>query len=143
MKDIDIAKRKLISGDLTLAVVKNGELIYNSKERGVLPIYIAVTDPQYDTEGAAVADKVTGKGAALLCVYGKIGRLHTGTISESAAAVLKDAGIACTFDNLAGFIKNRQGDGRCPVEILTKDVEKPEDAMEPIKNFLKKTGALK
>jgi hypothetical protein len=143
MKDIDIAKKNLIENDLTLSVVKGGKLIYNSKQRGVLPIYIAVTDPGYETEGASVADKVTGKGAALLCVYGRIKRLHTGIISESAAKVLRDAGIEYTCDNLVGFIRNRQGDGRCPVEILTKDIKNPEDALQPIKDFLQKTGALK
>ena len=143
MKDIDIAKKKLIKKDLTLAVVKGGKLIYNSKQRGILPIYQAVTDPLCDTQGAAAADKVTGKGAALLCAYGKIGTLHTGTVSGPAMSVLESAGITVTYDNMVEYIRNRQGDGRCPVEMLTDGITDPEDALEPIKDFLQKTGALK
>ena len=142
MKDIDIAKDLLKKKDLTLAVVKNGKIIYNSKDRGVLPLYLAVTDPAYDTEGASAADKVTGKGAALLCAYGKIKELHTGTISETAADVLKKAGITFSYDRMVPHITNRQGDGRCPVESLSADIDVPADAINPIKDFLAGIGVI-
>ena len=142
MKDIDIAKNELIEKELTLAVAKDGRIIYNSKERGVKPIYVAATDMLYDTEGASVADKITGKGAALLCAYAKIATLHTGLISSSAIAVLERAGIEFTYDEKADYIKNRAGDGGCPVEALTKDIKEPEDCLLPIKGFLEKIGVL-
>ncbi len=142
MKDIEIAVKTLKQNDLTLSVVKNGQIIYRSKERGVLPIYDAVTNPEHDIEGASVSDKITGKGAALLCAYGKIKELHTIIISHSAVKVLESAGIAFTYDNMVESIKNRAGDGRCPVEMLTKDIENPEDAVEPIKDFLIGIGVL-
>ena len=142
MNDIDIAKKELMENDLTLAVVKDGKLIYNSKERGVLPLYLAVTDDTVDTQGVSVADKVTGKGAALLCAYGKIEALHTGTISRSAVQVLDSARIKYTYDEIVDFIANRTGDGRCPVETLSQDIENPEDVLEPVKGFLTKIGVL-
>lgn len=142
MKDIDIAKKELREKDLTLAVVKHGKIIYNSKDRGVLPIYQAVTNPSIDAEGASVADKVTGKGAALLCAYGKIKELHTGTISKSAAKVLESADIEFSYDNKVEYIKNRKGDGGCPVETLSRDIENPEKVLEPIKGFLIRIGAI-
>ncbi len=142
MNDLELAKKYLKENGFTLAVVKEGKLIYNSKERGVFPIFEAVTNPKYETEGASVADRVTGKGAALLCAYAKIKNLHTGLISKSAAGVLDGFGIEYCYDKLVDFIKNRAGDGGCPVEAATKDIDDPEEALEPIKGFLKKIGML-
>ena len=142
MRDIDIAVNELKNNDLTLAVVKNGEVIYNSKERGVLPLYLAVTTPKFNTEGASVADKVTGRGAALLCAFGGIKTLSTGIMSKSAAAILEDNGIEFKCEKMVDFILNRTGDGGCPVEALTKDIENPEKALKPIKGFLQKIGVL-
>lgn len=142
IKDIDIAKKKLIDNDLTLVIVKNNNIIYNSKDRGILPIYLAVTNESYDTKDAATADKVTGKGAALLCVYGKIKSLHTGIISKPALQFLEDNDIIVTYDKLVDFIKNRAGDGRCPVEILSDDIINPKDIIEPVRQFLTKIGML-
>ncbi len=143
MNDIEIARAHLNESGLTLAVVKDGKLIYNSKERGVFPIYDAATNPQYEIEGASVADKVTGKGAALLCVYAKIACLHTRLISKSALAVLESSGIEYSADKTVDYIKNRNGDGGCPVEALTKDIDSPEESLEPIRGFLTKIGMLK
>ncbi len=142
MSDLDIAKKDLTDKNLTLSIVKDGKIIYNSIERGVLPLYLAVTSEDIDTHGASVADKVTGKGAALLCAYGKIAKLHTGTMSQKAAAVLDGAGIEFSCDELVDFIKNRAGDGSCPVEKLTGDIQDPQAAIEPIKGFLIRIGVL-
>ena len=142
MKDLDIAKKNLTDNNLTLSIVKNGKLIYNSKERGVLPLYLAVTNADIATCGASVADKVTGKGAALLCAYGGIAYLHTGTMSQKAAAVLDAAEIKYSCGELVDSIKNRAGDGSCPVEKLTGGIKDPKEAIEPIKEFLAGIGAL-
>lgn len=142
MSDIEFAKQTLNSDNLTLCIVKVNEVVYTSKDRGVYPIYHAVTDSNLDVEGASVADKVTGKGAALLCAYGKIGTLHTGVISKPALKVLKDNNIIVTYDRLVDNIKNRSGDGFCPVESLSKDIENPQDIISPVKGFLTKIGVL-
>lgn len=142
MNDIEFAKQALNNDNLTLCIVKDNDVVYSSKDRGVYPIYHAVIDSDFDIEGASVADKVTGKGAALLCVYGKIGTLHTGIISKPALKVLKDNNIIVTYERLVDNIKNRSGDGLCPVESLSKDIESPQDIILPVKGFLTKIGVL-
>ena len=142
MNDIDIAKNKLIDDDMTLVIVKAGKIIYNSKDRGVLPVYRAATDDKYDTEGAAVADRVTGKGAALLCALAKIKTLHTGLVSRPALNVLEAHGIVVTYDTLVDYIKNRAGDGRCPVEMMSEDIINPRDVVAPVKAFLIRIGLM-
>ena len=39
MKDIELAKKYLEEDNLSIAVVKNGELIYKSQEKGIKPMY--------------------------------------------------------------------------------------------------------
>ena len=142
MKDIDIAKKQLVDNDLTLCVVKKGEVIYSSKKRGVYPIYHAVKSCDVYTVGAVVADKVTGKGAELLCAYGKITKLHTGVISKPALTVLQQNDIKVSYDKLVDNISNRQGDGLCPVETLSSNIENPEDVILPVEDFLSKVGMI-
>jgi hypothetical protein len=142
MKDIDIAKQKLLKDSLTLCIVKDANVIYTSKDRGVYPIYYAVKSDNVDVEAAAVADKVTGKGAALLCAFGRIGALHTGVISKPALKVLEDNNIVVTYDKLVDNIKNRLGDGLCPVESLSKNIDNPQDVILPVEDFLSKVGML-
>ncbi len=142
MLDIDIAKKELIENEYTLVIVKNQNILYTSKERGILPLYKAVTSSCYDLKDASIADKITGKGAALLCAYGMIKSLFTGMISKPALKVLEDSNITAAYRKLVDTIKNRAGDGRCLVEILTNDIKKPEDALIPIKDFLIGIGML-
>lgn len=142
MKDIDIAKQILIKDSLTLCIVKDGNIVYTSKDRGVYPIYHAVKSDSVDVVDAYIADKVTGKGAALLCAFGRIGALHTGVISKPALKVLKDNNIVVTYDKLVDNIANRTGDGLCPVESLSKNIDNPEDIISPVEDFLSKVGML-
>lgn len=142
MKDVDIAKKLLVDDSLTLCIVKKGDVIYSSTGRGVYPIYHAVKSQSADVEGASVADKVTGKGAALLCALGKISVLHTGVISKPALKVLEDNNIVVTYDRLVDSISNRAGDGLCPVETLSMGIDNPEDVIVPVEDFLSKVGMI-
>ncbi|MCK5129744.1 MAG: DUF1893 domain-containing protein [Clostridiales bacterium] len=142
MRDIDIAKEQLKNNEYTLVIAKNSSIIYNSKNIGIYPIYDAATSKDIDTKDSSVADKVTGKGAALLCAYARIKCLYTGLISRSALKVLEDNGIEVSYDKLVEYIKNRTGDGRCPVESMSDSIEKPEDLLKPVKEFLVKTGMI-
>jgi hypothetical protein len=142
MKDIDIAIQMLVEDNLTLCIVKNGNVVYTSKDRGIYPIYYAVKTDGINVENAAVADKVTGKGAALLCAFGKISTLHTGVISKPALKVLEDNNIVVDYDKLVDNILNRSSDGLCPVETLSKDIDNPKDIITPVEDFLSKVGML-
>ena len=75
MKDIEIAKKYLNEENLTIAVVKSKKLIFKSKEKGIKPIYKLAKEMKEIAKDGVLADKVIGKGAALLCKY--IGIKHT------------------------------------------------------------------
>ena len=133
---LEQAKSLLLSSESTIVVVSNGE-IFTSKERGVKPLLHLLTEKKGFLKGASVADKVIGKAAALLMVYGEIKEVHTLIISEPAIRVFEKYNIPCFYDKKVDRIVNRTGDGLCPMETLCLDVEEPKEAFQKITDFIK------
>ncbi|MBR5029760.1 MAG: DUF1893 domain-containing protein [Muribaculaceae bacterium] len=87
-------------------------------------------------KGAYVADRVIGRGAALLLVLGQVKQVFAQLISEQAVGALHDAGIMVDYDTMVPNIINRDGTDICPVEKLTMTISQPDLAFEKIKEFL-------
>lgn len=136
MKDIDIAKRLLIEENLALVVVKNSEVIFKSIDKGIKPMYILATEMQEKAEGASLADRVIGRGAALLCGYIGINEVYTELISEGGIDTLNKYNISFTMAKLCPYIKNRDKTGYCPIEKISMDLEDPILLLQKIKDFL-------
>ena len=119
MKDIDIAVELLEKENFTLVIVKGGKIVFSSNDKGIKPLYTAVKEQKEELRGSSVADRVTGKAAAMLCTYVNIKQLKTGLISENALNVLKETNIIYEYDENTSYIKNRSKTGMCPVEILS------------------------
>lgn len=131
-----MAKELLEKEKLALAIVKDGKLVFSSYERGIKPLYTAVEQLKDELEGSSVADKVTGKAAAMLCKYANIKELHTKLISENAISVLKETPIIYEYDVSAPYIKNRDKTGMCPVETLSLKTHNINELLSGIANFL-------
>lgn len=136
MKDIDIAKDLLHKEKLALAVVKNGKIIFTSKDRGIKPLFSVVLELKDELKGASIADRVTGKAAAMLCEYADIRELSTRLISEKAINVLEGTTIIYNYEESTPFIKNRDKTGMCPVETLSLKTNNVNELIEGITNFL-------
>lgn len=137
MRDIEMAKNLLLNEELALVIVKDGDIIYKSKGRGIKPLYQAYKEMKSSLKGATVADKVIGKAAAMLCVNGGIAQVYTKLISEKAIEVLKESNIEPHYDLAVPFIKNRDNTGLCPVETLSLETENIDDLLDGIDIFLK------
>ena len=135
MKDIEIAVELLEKEGLTLAVVKNGDLIYSSRDIGIKPLYTAYTK-NMDLSGSSVADRVTGKAAAMICAESGIKELKTRVISDNAINVLEGTDIVFNYDESTPYIKNRDKTGMCPVETLSLKTDNMDDLLEGIEKFL-------
>ena len=122
MNDIEKAKQAVNQRGESLAVFSGGHSLYASKEAGVKPIYLAYTQG-YDFTGASGTDKVVGLGAAAFWAALHIACLHAAIISEPALDFLIENEIDVTYDTLVDKIKNRAGDGFCPVETLALSCE--------------------
>lgn len=128
MTDIITAKNTLSERNATFVAVKNEE-IYISHKRGVTPIIEKIDEDSSFFRGAAVADKVTGKAAAMLLVKYGIKDLHTGIISRNALDFLADKNITVTYDSEVEYIINRDKTDMCPMEksvLNTSDCDEAE-----------------
>lgn len=119
-------------------VIGNGAEMRTFSRRGVADLYDVLMTESALLEGASIADKVVGKGAAALMILGKVSRLHTHIISTPALALLRSAGVIVDFDIETDYIINRDGTGRCPVETLCDGLSEPEKMLPLISDFLSK-----
>ena len=91
MLDLESAKKKLTESGYTCVLCK-GDAVFCSRIRGVAPL-LEFLDSERSFCGFSAADKVVGKGAALLYVLLGVSAVHATVISVAAYAVLREAGI--------------------------------------------------
>lgn len=126
----------LCENDCSCVIRKDGRnhLFYR---RGVADLYdVLHTEPRL-LQGAVVADKVVGKGAAALMIAGGIAALHTRVISEQALALFGDTGVEVTYDECVPYIVNRARDGRCPLESQCDSARTVADCLPLIDDFVR------
>jgi len=136
MSDIDIAVEMLEKVNYTLVIANDGKVIFSSSEKGIKPLFTSVTEHKNELVGSSVADRVTGKAAAMLCEYAGIKQLKTKLISENAINYLKETNIIYEFDQQTPYIKNRDKSGMCPIETLSLKTDNIEILLEDISRFL-------
>ena len=129
--------KEMLACDDVRGVVRTlaGEII-KFHNPGVKDLFELVETRSEALEGASVADRVIGRGAALLLALGHVGRVYAQIISEPAVLVLQDYDIEVEYDKRVPNIINRNGTDICPVENLTMAMTQPEKAFTVIKEFL-------
>lgn len=133
-RDLEEAKKCLIEKGYTCVVKREGQ-VYTSEERGVKPL-LSWFDSEVDLTGFVAADKVVGKGAAMLYVLLGVRELYASVLSKPAKATLEQYGIIVCFDTCVEGIRNRAGTGPCPMEDAVKDIDTPKEALEAIRKRL-------
>ncbi len=132
MKNIEIAKQHLISGNYTCVLLGYGKL-HTSTQRGVKPL-VEWFETENDFSGCSAADKVIGKATAFLYILLGIKEVYANVISIPALKVLTENGVEVEYSQLVENIINRQGNGICPFESAVIDVNNPETAYTVIRN---------
>ena len=132
MNDLQKARQLLESGGYT-CVLCRGDKTITSCHRGVRPLMELLDE---DLAGFSAADKVVGKAAALLYCLLKVRCLWAGVISDAALEVLQAHGIGVQWETRVPQIQNRQGNGRCPMELATEGISNPADAPAAIRKKL-------
>ena len=133
MRDLEAAKKRLDEKSLTLSIVKNTEVVFESISHGISGFLEAVEKFGDKLEGASVADRVAGKAIALLCVYAKVKTVYSMTLSERAKAVLEKYAVHHESDELVESILDIHKAGICPFEELAKEISDPAEAYERLK----------
>lgn len=135
--DIEKAKRYRDENECSLVIYKDGKLLSESKDFGIKPLYMVYKD-NIDVQGASLADKVIGLGAAMIAVYIGIKEINTFVVSKSAYSYLQNKDIVISYDNIVDFIANRSKDGKCPVETMAETTSNTEELLIKVEQFLKR-----
>ena len=133
MSDLDIAKSTLYKKELTLTIVKNGKVLFETDSHRISGFLGAIDQLGVMLEGASVADRVAGKAVALLCVYAKISEVYAEVLSQRAKAVFEENRISCEWKELVDNILDLNRSGVCPFEKAAADISDPEKAYAAFK----------
>jgi len=136
MSDLDIAKSRLYGEKLTLIIVKNGEVLFETGSHRISGFLGAVEQLDAGLKGASVADRVAGKAIALLCVYAGIRHVYAEVLSRKAKAVFEEHGIPCEWKTLVDNILDVNRSGVCPFEKAATEISDPEKAYAAFKALL-------
>lgn len=132
-EDLEIAKRRLREGNLTLSIVKSSKVIFESKAHGIFSFLEAVERFGEELKGASVADKVVGKAIALLCIYAEVKAVYAETLSRKAKPVFEKYKVHFEFGNLVEKILDVSKKTMCPFERTALKIDKPEEAYRKFK----------
>ena len=114
-------------------ILWRGETVFRSSRRGVTPL---MTLLKGDVQGFWAADRVVGRASAMLYCLLKVRALYARVITRAAAELLQAHGITAEWGTMTDCIRNRAGDGPCPMELATRELTEPEQAPDAIRRAL-------
>ena len=135
MRDLGTAKEILKKRDLSLAIVKKGELLFESSSSGIKGLLQAIDKLEACLEGSSVADRVVGRAAALLLAYSRVREVYAATLSDEGLEVLKENSVPVEHDNLVPKILDRKGEDICPFEKFSITITSVEEAYRQLEAF--------
>ena len=134
-QDLNFAKARLKQGKLTLVIVREGEVLFETKARGISGFLQAINQLENRLYETSIADTVVGGAAAALYTYSKVASVFAETISEEGIRVLEENNIAYQFETKVSKILNNNKTDICPFEELVMDAKNPREAYIRLKRF--------
>ena len=134
-QDLELAKSKLMKEDLSLVIVKNGKIIFETNKQGISGFLQAIEKQDKNLVAASAADKIVGVAAAMLCVYAGLSSMFALTISAAGIKVLEDNNIGCVFERKVSNILNRSKTDVCPFEKLAMSSGSSDEAYIKLKSL--------
>ncbi len=136
MNDLELAKDQLYHKKMTLVIVKNGDVLFDTASHRISGFLCAIDQIGDKLEGASIADRVVGKAIALLAVYAGIGEVYAEVLSQKAKKVLKENGINCEWNRMVDNILDFNRSGVCPFEKTAEAISDPKRAYLTFKELL-------
>ena len=127
--EMTYARQMLSIGGYKLVVCAK-DSVHVSEESGLASLLSLVGEDTWI--GAAAADRVVGKAAAMLFVLLRVKSLYAEVITETAKAVLEAQGIECVYGTLVERLIDADGKV-CPSELAVENVVDPSDAPAALK----------
>lgn len=138
MKDLEFAKNSLLQSENTFILVKSGEILKKSDNRGLKPILEIYNKEKNLLKNSTIADRVIGKAAAMLLIDAEIQSLYAEVISNHALEILNKTQIEFDYSNLVDEIKNRDRSDTCPMEKLALNSYNTDELILKIEEFFRK-----
>ena len=133
-KNLNYIKEILLKENHTIVIMKKNASVITSDDRGVSPLIKLLKEDKLQLQDSIIADKVIGKAAAMLMIYGGVKEVYTPIISLPAIKIFNINNVKINYDKEVDRIINKKGDGLCPMETLCLDIDNPEEAFEVISN---------
>ena len=138
MEDIDLARSLLEEEKWNLVVVKGGQVLFSSRERGVAPFFQAVQSKGASLHNAALADRIVGLAVAMLCLHAGITSVYANMASKGALDMLEGQGVTISSNNTVPFISNYDGTDLCPFEKLAGGCQGPSQLLAALQSLFAK-----
>ena len=119
-------------------VIYNDDHTHLFHKRGVQDLHQLLRTSPDTLRGAMIADKVVGKGAAVLMTAGGVRWVYADVISQSALELLLTHNIEAEYGRVVPKIINRAGTDICPVERLCMQCDDIAEALKLIDEFIEK-----
>jgi len=128
-----IAKKQLTEKGLTLSVVKDECVLFETASHGISGLLRAIQELGERLRGASVADKVVGRAIALLCLYAGVERVYGSVMSRAAKELFEENGVHAECGELIGSVLDECKSATCPFERLAAGISDPEEAYKKLK----------
>jgi hypothetical protein len=134
-QDLTMAKERLLAEkSLTLSIVNNGQVIFETASHGISGFLEAIEKfGERGLEGASVADRITGKAIALLCIYSKVKAVYAVILSKGAKDLFEKHAVHHEWSNLVEKILDIDKAEVCPFEKLAAKISNPKEAYKMLK----------
>jgi len=143
MNDLEKAKIQLSQKQLTLVIVKNGEILFETQFHRISGFLTAIEQLGKNLENASIADKVVGKAVALLCVYARVKAVYTETLSSEAKSLFEENGVPYEWEEMVETILDDKKQDMCPLEKEATNITDPKEAYVRFKALQQKLRACK
>jgi hypothetical protein len=140
MEDIDLARSLLEDDKQHLIIVKRGQVLFSSRERGIAPFFQAVQSIGKGLHNAAVADRIVGLAVAMLCLHARVASVYGGIASQRALDMLRKKRVAVSSKNTVPYISNYDGTDLCPFEKLAESCRKPSQLLAALQALFAEGG---
>ena len=137
--DLDIAKKRLTENRLSLSIVKEGKILFESSSNGLKDLFEAVNKLGTSLRNASIAYRIVGKAAAFLFVYSRADSVFAVTISERGLKLLEQNHVSAEFRNIVPNVLNRERTDGCPFEKLVLNCRDAKEAFCILGNVFKQT----
>jgi len=138
MQDLELAKTQLYSKQLTLAIAKNGQVLFQTGSHRISGFIYAIDTLGTQLNGASIADRVAGKALALLCIYAGIHEVYAEVLSKKAKTLFEENNVACHWEQLVDNVLDLNKTGMCPFEKAAAEISDPKDSYAAFKALLEK-----